>query len=265
MKCSGTQLSRREFVGRVGLGVAALGALQGKNAFAAGSRVLGANDRIRIGLIGAGDRGQEDLKSALRQKNVECVAVADVYSRRCDEVKAFVPNVAAYDDPMRLLERTDIDGVINATPQHLHAKYFLATLDSGKDLYSEKTLAWDIPEVLACRNAAKASKQIVQIGMQDESAGEMMDARVSCYERVCTNCCRGWRTCNAESSESASAAAEISVASQASGRWRSKSTTPPEEGRATMGSPAAAASKRELGMPSWRDESTKSVAPGKHA
>ena len=177
MKCCGTQLNRREFVGRVGLGVAALGALHGKSAFAASSRVLGANDRIRIGLVGAGDRGQEDLKSALRQKNVECVAVADVYSRRCDEVKAFVPNVAAYDDPMRLLERTDIDGVINATPQHLHAKYFLATLDSAKDLYSEKTLAWDIPEVLACRNGAKASKQIVQIGMQDESAGEMMDAR----------------------------------------------------------------------------------------
>lgn len=177
MKSDGTQLNRREFVGRVGLGVAALGALHGKSAFAASSRVLGANDRIRIGLIGAGDRGQEDLKSALRQKNVECVAVADVYSRRCDEVKAFVPNVAAYDDPMRLLERTDIDGVINATPQHLHAKYFLATLDSAKDLYSEKTLAWDIPEVLACRNGAKASKQIVQIGMQDESAGEMMDAR----------------------------------------------------------------------------------------
>jgi predicted dehydrogenase len=67
--------------------------------------------------------------------------------------------------------------VINATPQHLHSKYFLATLASGKDLYSEKTLAWDIQEAKACRDAAKASKQVVQIGMQDESAGEMMDAR----------------------------------------------------------------------------------------
>lgn len=170
-------MNRREFVGELGLGVAALGAMKAESAFALGGRVLGANDRIRIGLIGAGDRGQEDLKSALRNKNVECVAVADVYSRRCDQVKAFVPNVAAYDDPMRLLERTDIDGVINATPQHLHAKYFLAALAAGKDLYSEKTMAWDIPDVTACRDAAKSSKQIVQIGMQDESAGEMMDAR----------------------------------------------------------------------------------------
>lgn len=177
MNDEGTKMDRRGFLGQVGLGAAAAWALQGSRAFALGGRVLGANDRVRIGLIGAGDRGQEDLKSALRQKNVECVAVADVYRRRSDEVKAYVPNVATYDDPMRLLERTDIDGVINATPQHLHSKYFLATLASGKDLYSEKTLAWDIPEALACREAARASKQIVQIGMQDESAGEMMDAR----------------------------------------------------------------------------------------
>ena len=130
-----------------------------------------------MGLIGAGDRGQEDLKSALRQPNVECVAVADVYSRRRDEVKSFVPNVVAYDDPMRLLERNDIDAVINATPQHLHAKYFLATLAAGKDLYSEKTLAWCIPEAKQCHDAAKASQQVVQIGMQDESAGELADAK----------------------------------------------------------------------------------------
>ncbi|HUV68544.1 MAG TPA: Gfo/Idh/MocA family oxidoreductase [Terracidiphilus sp.] len=170
-------MNRREFVGQVGMGVAALGSLKAKDAFGIGSRVLGANDRIRIGIIGAGDRGQEDLKSALRNPNVECVAVADVYSRRRDQVKAFVPNVVGYDDAMRLLERKDIDGVINATPQHLHSKYFLATLASGKDLYSEKTLAWDIPEAKACRDAAKASKQVVQIGMQDESSGEMWDAR----------------------------------------------------------------------------------------
>ncbi|MFZ0517716.1 MAG: Gfo/Idh/MocA family oxidoreductase [Acidobacteriaceae bacterium] len=170
------KINRRDFMGQVGLGVAALGSFPGKQMFAS-SRIIGANDRIRIGIIGAGDRGQEDLKSALRQPNVECVAVADVYSRRRDQVKSFVPNVAAYDDPMRLLDRNDIDAVIQATPQHLHAKYFLATLASGKDLYSEKTMAWDIPEAAACRAAAKSSKQVVQIGMQDESSGELADAK----------------------------------------------------------------------------------------
>jgi predicted dehydrogenase len=140
-------------------------------------RALGANDRLRIGLIGAGDRGLEDLKEALKQPNVECVAVADVYSRRRDEVKQIVPRADTYDDPMKLLERKDVDAVINATPLHLHAKYFLATLDAGKDLYSEKTMTWDIPEAVACRKAAAASKQVVQIGLQHESSGELADAR----------------------------------------------------------------------------------------
>src|ERR1700730_15523112 len=92
--------NRRTFLAQAGMGVAALGAFPGRHLFAAGARVIGANDRIRSGLIGAGDRGQQDLKSALRQKNVECVAVADVYSRRRDQVKSYVPNVAVYDDPM---------------------------------------------------------------------------------------------------------------------------------------------------------------------
>ena len=166
-------VTRREFLGQVGTGVALLGAMPAARA----ARVLGANDRIRIALIGAGDRGQQDLRDALKQPNVECVAVADVYSRRRDEMKAKLPNATMYDDPMQLLDRKDIDGVINATPLHLHAKYFLAALSAGKDLYSEKTMTWDIPEAVACRNAAKASKQVVQIGLQHESEGALMDAR----------------------------------------------------------------------------------------
>ena len=65
------------------------------------SRVLGANDRIRIGIIGAGDRGQQDLKDALAQPNVECVAVADVYSLRREQAKAMAPSAETYDDPRR--------------------------------------------------------------------------------------------------------------------------------------------------------------------
>jgi predicted dehydrogenase len=170
-------MNRRDFLGTTTLGLAALGTLSKQSVWATPRRVIGANDRVRIGLIGAGSRGQEDLKSALRQPNVECVAIADVYSRHREQMKSELPQIETYDDPMRLLDRKDIDAVINATPQHLHAKYFLATLAAGKDLYSEKTMAWCIPEVKTCRDAAKTSKQIVQIGMQDESAGELADAR----------------------------------------------------------------------------------------
>lgn len=170
-------INRREFLGQAGMGVAALGAMPATQLLAAQGRVLGANDRIRIGLVGAGDRGQQDLKEALKQPNVECVAVADVYSRRRDQVKSYLPGVATYDDPRRLLDRKDIDAVINATPLHLHAKYFLLTLAAGKDLYSEKTMTWDIPEAVACRKAARESRQVVQIGLQHESSGELADAK----------------------------------------------------------------------------------------
>lgn len=170
-------VNRREFLGQMGLGVAAFSALSAPRAFAVGSRVLGANDRIRIGIIGAGDRGQQDLKSALKQPNVECVAVADVFSERREQVRRFAPNATGYVDARRMLDRKDIDAVINATPMHLHAKYFLMTLAAGKDLYSEKTMTWDIPEAVACRAAARASKQVVQIGLQHESEGPLQDAK----------------------------------------------------------------------------------------
>lgn len=163
-------MNRREFVGHVGKGIAVAAAMPTM-------RVLGANDRIRIALIGAGDRGWQDLTDALKQPNIECVAVADAYSRRRDFAKSKLPNIDTYDDPMRVLERKDIDAVINATPLHLHTKYFLAALDAGKDLYSEKTMTWNIPEAIACRKAAQNSKQIVQIGLQHESSGELADAK----------------------------------------------------------------------------------------
>ena len=67
-------------------------------------RVLGSNDRIRIGLIGAGSRGREILKAAIASPNVEAVAVADVYTRRLDEVKALVPSAQIYRDFHRLLD-----------------------------------------------------------------------------------------------------------------------------------------------------------------
>ncbi|MDR3751851.1 MAG: Gfo/Idh/MocA family oxidoreductase [Terracidiphilus sp.] len=163
-------MDRRNFLSNATMGAIALAATPTM-------RALGANDRIRIGLIGAGDRGMEDLAEALKQPNIECVAVADTYSRRRDLAKAKVPGIATYDDPMRLLERKDIDAVINATPMHLHAKYFIAALDAGKDLYSEKTMTWNIPQAVACRKAAKASRQVIQIGVQHESSGELVDAK----------------------------------------------------------------------------------------
>src|SRR5271166_225188 len=89
------------------------------------SRILGANERIRIGLIGAGSRGKEILRAALRCANIEAAAVADVYTRRLEETKHLVPGIKPYGDFRQLLQDQSIDAVLIATPQHQHALNFV--------------------------------------------------------------------------------------------------------------------------------------------
>jgi hypothetical protein len=162
--------TRRDFLKQAALGTAAFLAYPP-------SHVLGANDRIRVGMIGVGNRGQDLLEEILAVPNVQVVAMADVYRRRHDEVKKKVPGVTTFDDHRRLLDRKDVDAVIVASPLHTHARHFLDTLAAGKDLYSEKTMTWSIPEADQCLAAANSSGRVVQIGLQWESGGALADAR----------------------------------------------------------------------------------------
>jgi predicted dehydrogenase len=139
--------------------------------------VLGANDRVRLGIIGAGARGQEIMKQALQLPNVEFVAIADVYTRRHEEGQKIAPGAKVFTDHRRLLDMKDVDAVLVATPLHCHSRHFLDTIAAGKDLYSEKTMTWSIEEAEACRNAAKRSKQVIQIGLQHQSSGALVDAK----------------------------------------------------------------------------------------
>ena len=141
------------------------------------SRVLGANDRVRLGIIGPGARGQELMKEFLRVPNVEFVAIADAFTQRHDEAKKLAPNVKAFSDHRQLLDLKDVDAVLVATPLHCHARHFLDTIAAGKDLYCEKTMTWSIDEAEACRDAAKRSKRVVTIGLQHQSSGELADAK----------------------------------------------------------------------------------------
>jgi len=133
------------------------------------SRVLGANDRIRVALIGAGGRGQEIFKAAMRCPNVEGVAVADVYTRRLDQVKAFAPQVKTYRDLRQLLDDKSIDAVLIATPQHQHALSFVPAIQAGKDVYQEKTMAFNPDHAKRMRKALEGSGRIVQVGVQTTS------------------------------------------------------------------------------------------------
>jgi predicted dehydrogenase len=141
------------------------------------SQVLGASDRVRVGMIGVGSRGQELLQQVLQVPNVELVAIADVYSRRREQAKERAPAIHTLDDHRRLLERKDIDGIVVASPLHVHARHFLDTLASGKDLYAEKTMTWSIPEAEECLQAARQSNRVIQIGLQHESSGALADTK----------------------------------------------------------------------------------------
>jgi predicted dehydrogenase len=162
--------TRRDFLKQTAMGAAAMLAYPPAG-------VVGANDRVRVGMIGVGNRGQDLLQEALSVPNVQVVAIADVYRRRHEEAKKFVPGVVAFDDHRRLLDMKDIDAVIVASPLHTHTRHFLDTLSAGKDLYAEKTMTWSIPEAEQCLSAAKSSDRIVQIGLQWESTGALVDAR----------------------------------------------------------------------------------------
>jgi len=162
--------TRRDFVKQSVLGTAALLAYPP-------ARVLGANDRVRVGMIGVGGRGQELLKQVLELRDVQLVAIADVYSRRREEAKKTAPGIQTLDDHRRLLDMHDIDGVIVASPLHIHARHFMDTLAAGKDLYAEKTMTWSIPEADQCLQAAKKSDRVIQIGLQHESSGALADTK----------------------------------------------------------------------------------------
>jgi predicted dehydrogenase len=159
--------SRRHFIGKI-TGLA--GSL-------AGSTVLGANERIRLGVIGPGDRGMALVREALAIPNVEVAAFADVFTKRLEEAQRVVPEAKTYLDYRYLLEDSSIDAVIVATPQHLHCEHFTASLDAGKHVYQEKTMAFTVEHARRMRAARqRAGKLTVQIGHQGCSSGQVNDA-----------------------------------------------------------------------------------------
>jgi len=157
-------LSRRGMLKGVGAMVAAVAA---KPAWA---RVIGANDRINVAAIGLGARGTDHL-DLLRQHrenkaDIEVVALCDVYQKRVRMASAKFPGAKTYTHHEDLLQRSDIDAVFIATPDHWHAPITLAALDSGKDVYVEKPMTHTVEEGKLVAHRARDRKRIVQVGVQ---------------------------------------------------------------------------------------------------
>src|SRR3954465_15776309 len=133
------------------------------------------SDRVRLGFIGVGNRGGQNLGTFLKMLDrVDIVALCDVDSSHLADASAKVEGVtknkfAKYGDYRKLLEKKDVDAGVVSTPDHWHA---LTTIDAclaGKDVYCEKPLTLTIAEGQAMVAAARAHKRIVQTGRQQRS------------------------------------------------------------------------------------------------
>jgi predicted dehydrogenase len=148
---------------------AALGGAAFSSAPALG-RVLGANDRINVGLIGIGSRGTDHLDLLLQRReekrDIEIVALCEVYQKRLNVALSKVPGAKTYVHHEELLERKDIDAVFIATPDHWHAAITLAAMEGGKDVYVEKPMTHTVEESKTVAHRAKELNRVVQVGVQ---------------------------------------------------------------------------------------------------
>jgi len=149
---------------------------------ATSSKVLGANDRIRVALVGCGGMGRGDLKDFLRIKDTECVALCDVDDEQSQKtLKATEEQTSqrpalVTKDFRRVLDLKDLDAVIVATPDHWHALPTVLACQAGKDVYCEKPLSITIAEGRAMVDAARRHNRVVQMGTQQRSAGHYREA-----------------------------------------------------------------------------------------
>lgn len=150
---------------------------------AASLRVWGANDRIRLGIIGSGQRGQYLMGKANQAGNIEWVAIADIYDVRRDQAEQVARSrVDKYNDYRQLLNRKDIDAVIVATTDHLHAQIAIDACEAGKDVYVEKPMT-SLPEQgpLLVR-AVRKYNRILQVGTQQRSTAHFAEAKQKYFD-----------------------------------------------------------------------------------
>jgi len=142
----------------------------------ASTKVFGANDKIRIGVIGAGGRMQTLLDCADKVGPCEIVAVSDVYAPRRDAVKERSNGLATTHIEYREVLDQDIDVAFIASPDHWHVRMAVDALAAGKDVYLEKPVTHTIEEGTALTCAVRSGKQILQCGMQQRSWTHFRDA-----------------------------------------------------------------------------------------
>jgi predicted dehydrogenase len=142
----------------------------------ASTRVLGANDTLRLGVIGAGQRMKILLDAADKAGPYQIVAVSDAYGPRRDAIKERSGGLPTTHLDYREVLDKNIDAVIIASPDHWHVPMAVDALKAGKDVFLEKPVTHTIEEGAALTKAVRSSKQILQCGMQQRSWTHFRDA-----------------------------------------------------------------------------------------
>ena len=175
-----TNASRRTFLKFAGTGFAL------STSAASYARIVGANDRVRVGILGFSERFRDALLPAFQQHaaatNFEIVALSDIWSlRRADGIahlkKITGKDVVGTRNNAELLDRKDVDAVIVATADFQHAQHGVAAVGAGRDAYIEKPLANTMSDAQDIRRAVHETGKIVQIGTQRRSAANYRRAK----------------------------------------------------------------------------------------
>jgi predicted dehydrogenase len=174
--------NRREFLKVGSAAVAATAVSWNARSYA---QILGANDRVRVGIVGCGDRMKGgDLpafQSNAKDLNFQIVAVSDIWSRRREEGAAFIEKLCGNPvEPVRnndeLYARKDVDAVIIATADFQHAQHGIEAVNAGRDAYVEKPTAHNMKDARNFRAAVHKTGKIVQIGTQRRSTPKYIKA-----------------------------------------------------------------------------------------
>jgi predicted dehydrogenase len=181
---------RRDFIKASIAGAAGVAISSRASSYA---RILGANDRVRVAIVGPGDRARDALIPAFlrlaNELNFEIVAVCDIWNKMRDEGTAFVAQqadkfrvpvggeqLAKARNTDELYSMKNVDAVIIATADFQHAYHTMEAVRAGKDVYVEKPFANTMDDARASLKLVKASKQIVQVGTQRRSTPSYMRA-----------------------------------------------------------------------------------------
>jgi predicted dehydrogenase len=167
--------SRREFI--TSSGALALTA-------AAWHNVLGANDRVRLGVIGTGNRGGDVMSWFLKETDCDVVALCDVYDQNLNAAKEKTEGKAkTFSDYRALLDSQDVDAVLIATPDPWHVRMATDACKAGKDVYIEKPLTFTIDEGHEMIKVTKATNRIVEVGLQQRSGEHYWEAKTEYIDK----------------------------------------------------------------------------------